>query len=111
MGLSKLFISEKVAYTYDRASLYDIIKQLEDNANAAVVNGTATVANGATTAVVTHGLSVTPVLKDLSVTPTNNMGNATKFWISTPTSTQFTINVNTDPGATTATFVWTASIR
>jgi hypothetical protein len=109
--VGKLFLSEKVPYGYDRATFYDVIKQLEDYANAAVVNGTATVANGATTTVVTHGLSVTPTLQNISVTPTNNMGNATKFWISTPTSTQFTINVNTDPGATTATFVWTASIR
>ncbi len=109
--MSKIFVSEKVPYKYDRATMYDVIKLIEDNANAAVVNGTATVANGATTVVVSHGLSVTPVLKDLSVTPTNNLGNATKFWISSPTATQFTINVDSDPGATTATFVWTASIR
>jgi hypothetical protein len=74
-------------------------------------NGTATVASGNTTVVVTHGLGVTPDLQDISVTPTNNLGNATKFWLSTPTSTQFTINVDVDPGATTATFVWTASIQ
>lgn len=74
-------------------------------------NGTATVANGATTSVVTHGLAQTPALQDISITPTNSMGNSTKFFISTPTSTQFTINVDVDPGATTATFVWTASIQ
>lgn len=74
-------------------------------------NGTATVANGATTAVVTHGLAQTPDLQDIAVTATNNLGNATKFWISTPTSTQFTITVDADPGAGTATFVWTASIQ
>jgi hypothetical protein len=73
-------------------------------------NGTATVANGATTAVVTHGLGRTPALKDIAVTPTNNMGNATKFWVSSPTSTQFTINVGSDPGATTATFAWQAKV-
>jgi hypothetical protein len=109
--LSKIFVSEKVPYHYDRPSIYEVIKLIEDRVNGAVPSGTATVANGATTVVVSHGLSVTPVLKDISVTPTNNLGNATKFWISTPTATQFTINVNTDPGATTATFVWTASIR
>ena len=74
-------------------------------------NGTATVANGTTTIAVTHGLSKTPDLQDISVTPTNNLGSAAEFWISTPTSTQFTINVNADPGASTATFVWTASIQ
>jgi hypothetical protein len=71
-------------------------------------SGAATVANGATTVVVTHGLSVTPSLSNIAVTPTNNLGNAAKFWISTVTATQFTINVNADPGATTATFVWLA---
>ena len=73
-------------------------------------NGTATVANGTTSIAVSHGLGTTPALEDISVTATNNMGNATKFWITNPTSSQFTINVNTDPGATTATFVWTIAI-
>lgn len=73
-------------------------------------SGTATVANGATTAVVTHGLGTTPALKDIQVTPTNNLGNAAKFWIASPTSTQFTITVDADPGATTATFVWQAAV-
>lgn len=73
-------------------------------------NGTATVTSGNTTIVVGHGLDRTPDLQDISVTPTNNLGNASLFWISTPTSTQFTINVDADPGATTATFVWTAAI-
>jgi hypothetical protein len=69
-------------------------------------SGTATVNSGTTSTTVTHGLNYTPSLGDIVVTPTNNMGNATKFYISDPTSTQFTINVNSDPGATTATFSW-----
>lgn len=73
-------------------------------------NGTATVVNGQTSVVVTHGLEKTPTLQQIAVTPTNNMGNATKFWISTPTATQFTINVNADPGAGTATFAWQVHI-
>lgn len=68
--------------------------------------GTAVVANGVTTAVVTHGLSVTPLLANIKVTPTNNLGTATKFWVSNPTGTQFTINVDASPGAGTATFSW-----
>jgi hypothetical protein len=44
----------------------------------------------------------------ISVTPTNSMGTATKFWISGVGATQFTINVDADPGATTAAFVWSA---
>lgn len=71
-------------------------------------DGTVTVANGTTSIVVNHGLSGTPTAGNLSVTPTNNLGNATKFWISTITATQFTINVDVDPGATTATFAWMA---
>jgi hypothetical protein len=78
---------------------------------ASLTRGTATVANGATTSVVNHGLILTPTLQNIMVTPTNNLGTAAKFWVSTPTSTQFTINVDADPGATTATFVWTASIQ
>jgi hypothetical protein len=34
------------------------------------------------------------------------MGTATKFYIGTPNSTIFTIFVDADPGATTATFSW-----
>lgn len=68
--------------------------------------GTAIVLNGATTAVVTHGLDVTPLLASIQVTPTNNLGTATKFWVSNPTPTQFTITVDANPGASTATFSW-----
>lgn len=70
--------------------------------------GTATVASGSTTVAVNHGLESSPALKNISVTPTNSLGNAAKFWISGITATQFTINVNADPGGTTATFVWNA---
>lgn len=70
--------------------------------------GTATVISGTTSIVVNHGLAQTPVLGDISLTPSNSMGTATKFWISNVTAAQFTINVDVDPGATTATFVWSA---
>jgi hypothetical protein len=73
--------------------------------------GTATVISGATTVVVSHGLSDTPTLDNILVTPTNNLGTATKFWISTLTSTQFTINVDANPGASTATFAWRAEVK
>ncbi len=71
-------------------------------------SGTATVANGSTSIAVSHGLSTTPALSNVTVMPTNNLGNAAKFWISGVSSTQFTINVDVDPGATTATFAWFA---
>lgn len=75
-------------------------------------SGTATVLSGTTSVVVTHGLSQSPAVsgRDISVTPTNSLGNAAKFWISTVGATTFTINVNVDPGAATATFVWNAQI-
>lgn len=73
---------------------------------ATEANGTATVLSGTTSIAVTHGLAVTPALANISVTPTNNLGSATRFWISNPTNTQFTINVDVNPGATTATFAW-----
>ncbi len=72
--------------------------------------GTATVANGATTSVVTHTLDMTPAIANITLTPTNSLGNAAKYWISNVTSTQFTITVNADPGATTATFAWAAKL-
>lgn len=72
--------------------------------------GTATVTSAATSVVVTHGLSFTPTVQNIAVTPTNNLGSSTKYWVSTPTSTQFTINATPAPGATTATFAWLAEV-
>lgn len=76
-------------------------------------SGTATIASGTTSIVVSHGLSTGGVTTSAAfqVTPTNSLGLAAKFWISAVTSTQFTINVNVDPGAATATFVWSASVQ
>lgn len=71
--------------------------------------GTATIANGTTSIAVTHGLSVTPSAGDVMVTPTGNLGSATKFWVDTYTSTQFTIHVDVNPG-TDVTFAWTAQV-
>lgn len=72
--------------------------------------GAATVANGTTSIAVTHGVAMTPTLNQIKVTPTNNLGLAAKFWISSPTATQFTINVDVNPGAGTATFSWMVDI-
>ncbi len=68
--------------------------------------GTATVANGTTSIAVPHGVDTAPNLGNIAVTPTNSLGNAAKFWTSGVTNTQFTINVDDDPGATTATISW-----
>lgn len=84
---------------------------LRDNVGVVTeANGSATLVNGTTSIAVTHGLSVTPSLNDISVTPIEAWGAATQFWITSPTSTQFTINVDQDPGQDVD-FVWTASIQ
>jgi hypothetical protein len=71
-------------------------------------SGTATITSGASITNVTHGLSATPTIHNITVTPTNNLGSANKFWISTPTSTQFRIHTDADPGASHASFAWIA---
>lgn len=69
-------------------------------------SGTAVVANGTTSVAVAHGLQRTPAAKDIILTRTNGGGSSTQFWVSATSSTAFTISVNVDPGATTATFGW-----
>jgi parallel beta-helix repeat protein len=74
-------------------------------------SGTATINSGATSTTITHGLSVTPTLKDISIIfgeqGTNDYG---RFWISSITSTQFTINVSADPGASNLDLAWRAIV-
>jgi hypothetical protein len=77
---------------------------------AVVGNGVATLANGNTTVAVTHGLGVTPDIEDISVTPIELWGAATQYAAHTPTSTQFTIEVDQDPGQDVD-FAWTASVQ
>jgi nitrous oxidase accessory protein NosD len=69
-------------------------------------HGSATVAAGGTSIVVTHGLALTPALEQISVTPQGSLLAAAKFWVSTPTSTQFTINVDGAPGGAGIVFGW-----
>jgi len=72
-------------------------------------SGTATILSGSTTIQVTHGLATTPT--GVQITPTANTTNPISFWwIDTLTSGNFTINVNTNPGASGATFDWRAVI-
>jgi parallel beta-helix repeat protein len=74
-------------------------------------SGTGAVASGATTAVVTHGLSVTPTLKDITIVfgeqGTNDYG---RWSVGTITSTQFTLTVAADPGASNLDFGWKAEV-
>lgn len=70
-------------------------------------SGTATVPSGATTVVITHGLATTPTRVLLTA---RIWSNASKAWVTTLTATQFTINVDADPGAGTAIFDWRAQV-
>ncbi|MBI3937147.1 MAG: right-handed parallel beta-helix repeat-containing protein [Betaproteobacteria bacterium] len=74
-------------------------------------SGTGTINSGATSATVSHGLDVTPTAKAIVVNftenPTNDPGN---FWISAITSTQFTVNVRNDPGASNLDFTWQVTV-
>lgn len=74
-------------------------------------SGTATITSGNTSVTITHGLSVTPTLDDISVIfgeqGTSDYG---RFWISSITSTQFTINVSADPGASNLDLAWKAIV-
>lgn len=69
--------------------------------------GSATITSGNTSIAVTHGLDFTPNAQDIILTPTNSpTTDPGNVWISTITSTQFTINCRTNPGATGAIFSW-----
>ncbi len=68
--------------------------------------GTASIAAGQTVVVVDHGLVAVPV--SVQVTPANNLGAANRFWVDGLTRRQFSIRVDTAPGAPTAIFHWRA---
>lgn len=75
-------------------------------------SGTGSVASGATTAVITHGLGVTPALKDISITWGEQGSNDYGRWsVGTITSTQFTVTVAADPGASNLDFGWSVRVR
>lgn len=74
-------------------------------------NGSGTIASGSTSVVITHGLGQTPQARNISITPTGNPTNDPgNMWVSSITSTQFTINCRADPGAGGLTFEWQAAV-
>lgn len=74
-------------------------------------SGTGSIASGATTAVITHGLSVTPTVDDISITfAEQGSSDYGRWWVSTITSTQFTLNVSVNPGASNLDFGWRAMV-
>lgn len=71
--------------------------------------GDDSIPSGSTTKAVTHGLAFTPSAKHIALNfteqGTNNYG---RWWLSAFTSTQFTVNVSADPGASNLDFSWSA---
>jgi parallel beta-helix repeat protein len=69
--------------------------------------GTATISSASTSVTITHGLSFTPAATQCTVefteNPTNDPGNS---WLSGFSSTQFTVNVRSDPGASNLDLSW-----
>lgn len=72
-------------------------------------HGLATVLAGTTSIVVPHGLAVTPLLEQISITPQGTLSAASSYWVSNPTSTSFTINVNVNP-TVNVTFGWRVGV-
>jgi parallel beta-helix repeat protein len=74
--------------------------------------GTGSITSATTTDVITHGLSYTPTEQDIQIVfieqGDNDYG---RWWISGITSTQFTVNVTSDPGASNLDFGWKAAIE
>jgi hypothetical protein len=101
-----------VPFTYDAAF---VPRNSRWGTNLGIVtesNGTGSVASGATTAVVNHGLDFTPTLDEIEITfgeqGTNDYG---RWSVGTITSTQFTLTVASDPGASNLDFGWRARIQ
>ncbi len=70
-------------------------------------SGTGSVLSAATTDVITHGLPYTPTIDQIIVTFAEQGDNDYgRWWVSTITSTQFTVNVSADPGASNLDFGW-----
>jgi len=74
--------------------------------------GTTSIPSGSLYVDVPHGLPANSygnqLLSNKSViaTPINNLGSATKYWLSNYTAATFRINVDQNPGASGADFVW-----
>ncbi len=73
--------------------------------------GATTIASGATTQTPSHLMMITPAVYEIQVVPSTNATNDPgNWWISNITSTQFTINVRNNPGASGIVFNWRAEL-
>jgi hypothetical protein len=73
--------------------------------------GSSAITAAATSVTINHGLGATPTAQGITITPTNSpTTDPGHMWVSSITSTQFTVNCRTAPGASTATFEWKARL-
>lgn len=82
--------------------------KLRDNIGYVTENsGSDSIASGTTSKAIAHGLSVTPSAEDFTIigkeNPTNDVGT---IWVDTIGATNFTVNVENDPGASNWDFGW-----
>ena len=74
-------------------------------------SGTATVVSGTTSIAVTHGMGATPGVENINITFSEQGDNDYgRWWVDTITSTEFTLNVSADPGASNLSFGWNCVI-
>lgn len=69
--------------------------------------GTSSVLSGSTSVAVTHGLAYTPAAGEISIAFTENPSNTPRFcYVTAIGATTFTVNVDSDPGASNLDFGW-----
>lgn len=74
----------------------------------AATSGTATILSGTTSIVVNHTITtVVPSLRDIFVVPAENPTNDVGLlWVTSITSTQFTVNCRNEPGVSNLDVAW-----
>lgn len=80
---------------------------------ASDTEGTFTIPSGSTSITIPHGLlitSITPTARNIQITSSNSLGSATRLHVSSVNKYTFTITADANPGATTATGSWKATL-
>lgn len=112
-GQTATFLTgDTITFRYSRnAGGFRWVEVARTRMSSYYATGTATVASGATSVVVTHNLAKTPTPSQITITPTNLPTNPPGHWyVDTITSTQFTLHVTADPGASGAAFSWAGQV-
>jgi len=100
VNIGKEFFSGDVA---------DVLRNFVDEMSIRTQHGTSAIANAATSKAVTFPAAMPDasyvVMMQITNAVTNTPGD---IWVSNKTTTGFTANVNTDPGASGLSFAWLA---